>query len=392
MRINSWPYFSNEELIIVKDILESGKVNYWQGEEGNLFEKEFSKYIGTNNSIAVSNGSVALSLAYEALKIGYGDEVITSPRTYIATSSSLVRLGAKPIFADVDINSGNITRKTIEPLITKKTKAISIVHIAGWPADMISICELAKEKGLLVIEDCAQAHGAKILSNGTFKSVGSFGDISTWSFCQDKIISTAGEGGMVSTNSKEFFEKIWSLKDHGKTINTVYKKNHKFGFKWLHDEFGNNFRMTEIQSAIGRYQLKKLKEWNKKRTKNAMILYQILKQNNLLRIPIPNDNFVHAWYKFYAYINNSYLKEGWDRDRIIYEINQKNLPAFHGGCSEIYLEKCFMKAGLNPKDRLKNAKELGEKSIMFLVHPTIDEHNMELYAEQVSIILKKATK
>ncbi len=392
MNINPWPYFSNEELKKVNDILKSGKVNYWQGQEGKIFEKEFSKYIGTNKSVAVCNGSVALSLAYEGLNISDGDEVITSPRTYIATSSSLVRSGAKPIFADVDINSGNITRETIEPLISPKTKAISVVHIGGWPADMNSICELAKEKGLLVIEDCAQAHGGMILSNGIYKSVGSFGDVSTWSFCQDKIISTAGEGGMVSTNSEKLFEKIWSLKDHGKTIDSVYRKKHPFGFKWLHDGFGNNFRMTEIQSAIGRYQLNQLKEWNKIRNKNALILLEILKNNPLIRIPTPNNNFVHAWYKFYGYINDSYLAEGWSRDRIINEINQKNLPAFHGGCSEIYLERCFVKAKLNPKVRLKNAKKLGETSIMFLVHHTIDPINMELYAEQISNILKKATK
>ena len=392
MNISPWPYFDEKQIKIVSDILRSGKVNYWTGEETKNFEKEFASWSDNNYAIALANGSLALSSAYLALKIGEGDEVITTPRTFIATSSSICLLKAKPIFADVDLNSGNITAKSIEPLITKKTKAISVVHIGGWPAEMIEISKLAKHYNLSLIEDCAQAHGGKIKVEDEFKSVGSFSDIAAWSFCQDKIISTGGEGGMITTNNKDLYKRIWSLKDHGKSYELSLNKLNSNGFRWLHNSFGSNFRLTEMQSAIGRIQLSLMKEWHKKRTRNANILIKILKDSTNLRIPLPPKNIIHAWYKFYCYIKKDSLLNDWSRERVIKEIKKENFPAFSGSCSEIYLEKCFDGYSNSYNKRLMNARSIGEDSLMFLVHPTISEIEMEKYALTIKKILMKAKK
>tara|TARA_Y100000739_G_scaffold227161_1_gene236094 strand:- start:10061 stop:11230 length:1170 start_codon:yes stop_codon:yes gene_type:complete len=383
-----WPHYSQEEIKKVNEILISGNVNYWTGDEGKFFEKEFSNFCLTNYAITLANGSLALSAAYLALGVTNKAELITTPRTFIATSSSAYLLKAKPVFADVDINSGCITAEFIEPLISKHTKAICVVHIGGWPCDMESICDLAKKYGIYVIEDCSQAHGAQI--NG--KSVGSFGDVSIWSFCQDKIISTGGEGGMLTTNSKDIYEKVWSFRDHGKTKNLMQVKNKSNEFRFIHENFGSNFRLTEIQSAIGRIQLRNISKINKIRTKNAEILLETLSQIECVRIPLPEKKFKHGWYKFYCYLNIDNLKEGWNREKIIKEINKAGYPAFSGGCSEIYLENCFLKNNISPNKRLKNAKLLGETSLMFVVHNTITIPKMKEYAEFIGRILIFAMK
>ena len=392
MNIPPWPYFDEKQINTVSNVLRSGKVNYWTGEETKNFEKEFARWSNNNYAIALANGSLALSSAYLALKIGEGDEVITSPRTFVATSSSICLLKAKPIFADVDLNSGNITARSIEPLITKKTKAISVVHIGGWPAEMIEISKLAKTYNLSIVEDCAQAHGGKIKSGNQFKSVGCFSDIATWSFCQDKIISTGGEGGMVTTNNENLYKKIWSLKDHGKSYDLILKQEKSDTFRWLHNSLGSNFRLTEMQSAIGRIQLNQIEDWHKKRTRNANVLIEILKDLTNLRIPLPPKNIIHAWYKFHCYIKKDSLSNTWSRERIIREINQEKFPAFSGSCSEIYLEKCFQEYSNSYDKRLINARSLGENSLMFLVHPTIKPKEMEKYALTIKKVLIKAKK
>ncbi len=389
--INSWPFYDNSQIDSVVRVLKSGCVNTWTGSETNCFENEFSKWCGASRSIAVSNGSLALSLAYLALKFSSSDEIITTPRTFVATASSAVLLGAKPIFADVDENSGCITAETIEPLINSRTKGICIVHHGGWPAEMESICSLATAHDIKVVEDCAQAHGARILIDGKWQSVGTFGDISAWSFCQDKIMSTGGEGGMVTTSSEEYFDLMWSFKDHGKTRQAVFEREHAPGFRWLHERFGSNFRLTELQSAIGRIQLQQMPEWKKLRSQNAQTLINLLAKCKVVRIPIPSETLEHAWYKFHCYVNLDALKSDWSRDRIVAEISALGYPAFHGSCSEIYLEKCFKLAGLTPSERLPVAKKLGQTSLMFLVHPTITTEQMIRYGEVILTVLKKAS-
>ena len=391
MKIPQWPQFNTEEIEKVKEIMLSGKVNYWNGNEGILFEKEFAEWCSTKYAICLANGTLALTAAYKSLGIGEGDEVITTPRTFIATSSSLVLLNAKPIFADVDKDSGSITAESIEPLITKRTKAIAVVHLGGWPANMPSICALAKSYGISVIEDCSQAHGGAIFIKNKSYSVGSFGDVATWSFCTDKIISTGGEGGMVTTNKENIWKYIWSYKDHGKDWHKTKQVSHPPGFRWLHDEFGTNYRLTEMQSAIGRIQLKRISEINSLRERNAMIMADYLKNFPLVRVPWPASNFKSAWYKFYCYINPERLKSNWNRDRILSEMLAEGIQSFSGSCGEIYQEKCFIDAGLNPEKRLPISKKLSETSLMFLIHPTISVEIMHKYAQKVCKILKSAS-
>ena len=388
--IASWPFYSEEEVNAVSEILKSGKVNYWTGENVKKFEEEFSKWVGVKKSLSISNGSLALSASYLAIGLQEGDEIITTPRTFLATSSSAMLLKSKPIFADVNEDSGCITPETIEPLISKKTKAISVVHLAGWPAEIEEICKLAKSYNLYIIEDCAQAHGAKVEIDGEKKSVGSFGDISAWSFCQDKIISTGGEGGMITSSDDKLINNVFSIRDHGKTPSSLQREKNKVGFRWVHDKLGSNFRLTEMQAAIGRIQLKNINYTREIRAKNASILLDHLRDLSAIKIPFPPEYITHAWYKFYCYVIPKYLSSDWSRDRIIKEINIKGFPAFQGSCSEIYLERCFLERGLAPSKRLPIAKKLGETSLMFLIHPTITNYEMTKYAETIRSVIKEA--
>ena len=386
MTLAPWPQFDIEQIDASSRVLASGKVNTWTGPETKAFEQEFASWCGSSQAIAMANGSLALSSAYLAIGLGQDDELISTPRTFIATVSSAVLLGARPVFADVDTESGAITAETIAPLITPRTKAISVVHLGGWPADMPAICDLARSHGIAVIEDCAQAHGARI--NG--QSVGTFGDVAAWSFCQDKIISTAGEGGMVTTSRPELWDAMWTFKDHGKTHEAVFCREHPSGFRWLHERFGSNFRLTELQSAIGRIQLHRLPEMTAARSRNALLLAEALSDLTALRIPLPPDGITHAWYKFHAFVQPDALADNWSRDRILAEINALGYPAFYGSCSEIYLEKCFQDAGLAPSERLPVARELGDTSLMFLVHPTITSEQMTTYAEAVRSVVQRS--
>lgn len=378
-----WPFFAQDEIDAAMAPLKSGKVNYWTGSEGREFEKEFADFTGCRHAIALANGTLALELALYALGIGPGDEVITTARTFIASASCIVMRGATPVIADVDPVSQNITVETIQPQITSKTKAIIAVHLAGWPCDMGPIMALAKDRGLKVIEDCAQCHGA------TYKGrpAGSLGDVAAFSFCQDKIMTTGGEGGMLTTNHEELWRKAWEFKDHGKSYDAVYNRQHPPGFRWLHESFGTNWRLTEMQSAIGRMQLRKLLKWIHIRNRHAAILTEYFSSMPALRVTFPPDDIGHAYYKYYVFVRPDMLKNGWDRDRIMAGINAEGIPCFSGSCSEIYLEKAF--ECLRPAERFQVARELGETSLMFLVHPTLsscDMHDICRVASKIMIL------
>lgn len=382
-----WPFFSEEEIAAVVAVLQSGKVNYWTGEQCRQFEQEYAQTVGCQYAIAVMNGTVALEAALYALDIGPGDEVITSCRTFIASASCIVMRGAKPVLADIDLESQNMTTASIEAVITPRTKAIIVVHLAGWPCAMDAILTLAKKYGLSVIEDCAQAHGAMYKN----RQVGSWGDIAAFSFCQDKIITTGGEGGMITTNRKDLYEKMWSFKDHGKSFDAVYHRQHPPGFRWLHESFGSNYRMTEMQAVIGRIQLAKLANWIQMRQRHANIYHEIFSSLSLLRTTVPPEYIYHAYYKYYVFVRMELLKPEWSRDRIMQEIVAQGVPCQVGSCSEIYLEQAFVRAGLQPTLRFKNAKKLGESSLLFLVHPTLTEQNVYDMATIAAQIITEAT-
>ena len=379
---SSWPSYSEQEADAVKQTLLSNKVNYWTGQECRKFEKEFAAWCDAKYAVALGNGTLALDVALKALNIGNGDEVIVTPRTFLASVSSVVIAGASPVFADVDANSQNISAETIAAVISPKTKAVIVVHLAGMPADMDPIMALAKEYGFAVIEDCAQAHGAKYKG----KSVGSIGHIGAWSFCQDKIMTTAGEGGMVTTNDETLWSKMWSYKDHGKSYEAVYEREHPPGFRWLHESFGTNWRMTEIQAVIGRIQLKRMASWTEARQQNQSRIWQAAAKYSALRVPYLkcsncqgcniDTGCQHAAYKCYVFVRSEKLSNGWSRDRIMEEINSRGVPCYSGSCSEVYLEKAFNNTPYRPKERLPVAKELGETSLMFLVHPTLTKEEI----------------
>ncbi|MDH1277835.1 DegT/DnrJ/EryC1/StrS family aminotransferase [Acinetobacter johnsonii] len=380
-----WPSFTQAEADAVSKVLLSNKVNYWTGQECREFEKEFAQFAATKHAVAVANGTVALDVALKALGIGAGDDVIVTSRTFLASASSIVTAGANPIFADVELDSQNISRRTIEAVITPNTKAIICVHLAGWMCDMNPIMQLAEEKGIFVIEDCAQAHGAMYKG----KSAGSIGHIGAWSFCQDKIMTTGGEGGMVTTNDENLWKKMWSYKDHGKNFDSIYNKQHPPGFRWLHDSFGTNWRMMEMQAVIGRLQLQKMPEWTQVRNAHMRRVLASFENNPYFTVSMPPANYVHAAYKAYVQVNTAQLPEGWSRDRIMAEINALGVPCFSGSCSEVYLEKAFDGTPWRPEQRLVNAKSLGESSLMFLVHPTLSDSNMQKTVDSIQQVISQ---
>lgn len=401
-----WPCFTQEEADAVSRVLLSNKVNYWTGQEGREFERAFASWCEADHAIALANGTVALDLALAGLGIGSHnggratDEVIVTPRTFLASVSTVVNAGAVPVFADVERDSGNITAETIAAVRSQNTKAIIAVHLAGWPCDMDPIMALAKHHGIKVIEDCAQAHGARYKG----RPVGTIGDVAAWSFCQDKIMTTGGEGGMITTNDHNLWSAMWSYKDHGKSWKAVYERQHPPGFRWLHERFGTNWRMTEMQAAIGRIQLGRMADWTGKRGANAKIIADTLElfaqEDGPIRLPAfccsnraktaEDEGCIHAYYKFYAYICPQNLARGWTRDRVVNEITTRGVPCFQGSCSEVYLERAFDGTGWRPEPRLPVAKALGETSLMFLVHPTLSNAEMQKTSEVLHEVLSLA--
>jgi dTDP-4-amino-4,6-dideoxygalactose transaminase len=405
--LSPWPSFTPEEADAVHRVVMSNKVNYWTGTETREFEKEFAAWCGTAHAVALANGTLALDVALKALGIGPGDEVVVTPRTFIASISCVVNAGATPVFADVEVDSGNLSAETI--------------------SRVDPIMALASAHGLKVIEDCAQAHGARYKG----RPVGCIGHVGAWSFCQDKIMTTGGEGGMVTTNDESLWRTMWSYKDHGKSYEAVYERQHPPGFRWLHESFGTNWRMLEMQAVIGRIQLGRMAEWTVARTRNAEAIWAACRKFDALRVPgfgclgcdgdgsrvkpgmtvdlsrcARNDSTTviarseatrqssgcaHAHYKCYVYVKPDQLAEGWSRDRIVEAINAQGVPCYQGSCSEVYLEKAFDGTGWRPEPRLAVAKALGETSLMFLVHPTLTEIEIEKTCHAIEHVMGLAT-
>ncbi|MFP4257955.1 MAG: DegT/DnrJ/EryC1/StrS family aminotransferase [Desulfovermiculus sp.] len=422
-----WPVYAADEREAAMRPLLSGRVNYWSGREGREFEKEFAAYSERRYGISLANGTVALELALIAAGIGPGDEVITTCRTFIASASAIAVRGATPVVCDVDPVSQNMTAETFRAVCSDRTRAVICVHLAGWPCDMDPILELAQEKGLWVIEDCAQAHGARYKG----RPVGSIGHMGTFSFCQDKIMSTGGEGGMLVLDEEGLWKRAWAYKDHGKSWDAVYEREHTPGFRWLHESFGTNLRMTEMQAAIGRVQLGKLDNWVARRRMNAQRLTEAFRGLPGLRVTDPGKGFFHAYYKYYVFVRPEELTDGWDRDRIMNEISARGVPCMSGICPEIYREKAFSPrdqrseirgqeetegqreegtegqrelsersdgsdmateatGGLREGGWLPVARELGETSLMFLVHPTLRGEEIEKTCAVVAEVMYEA--
>jgi dTDP-4-amino-4,6-dideoxygalactose transaminase len=371
-------------------VLRSGKVNQWTGPNVYAFEKEYAAYLGVKHAVAMANGSVTLDVALKVLGIGPGDEVVVASRSFVASASCVPLTGAVPVFADVDPVSGNVTAGTIAAALTKRTKAVIAVHLAGWPCDMDPIVALCRSKKLFLIEDCAQAHGARYKG----KPVGTFGHFGSFSFCQDKIFTTGGEGGLLVTHDTALWKKAWSLKDHGRDFDAVFRQKGGTGFKWMVDSFGTNYRMTEMQAVIGRIMLKRLDGMVRVRRNHAAKLDRAFAKMPGLIVTEPPKESYHAYYKYYVRVDPEALKPGWTRDRILKELSARGIPCGIGACPEIYREKAFVrhreKMAYPPQRRLPAAKAWGETSMMFQVHPTLTRSCMDHLIGSMKDILGKA--
>lgn len=384
----SWPVFGDEDIAAVSAVLRSGRVNYWTGEETRKFEKEFSAAVGCRYGVAVANGTLALEAALAALEIGPGDDVLVTCRSFVASAGCCLIRGARPVFADVDPESQNVTAETLEAALTPRTRAIIAVHLAGWPCEMEAITRLAIPHGLAVIEDCAQAHGATYRG----QPVGSLGDVAAFSFCQDKILTTGGEGGMVVTNREDLWQRAWSMKDHGKDWGAVHRHDPEAVFKWLHYSVGTNWRMTEMQGVLGRFALRRLPRWAAQRRELAAHLESRFRTLPALRITPAPRHIEHAYYKYYAFLRPEYLRAGWTRDRVAKAIQAEGIPCGSGICPEIYRERAFADGESCPSQRLPAARELGETSLMFQVHPTLSLADMDDTYQAVERVLQAATR
>lgn len=366
MKKLAWPAYSKKEIDLITKITKSGRVNQWTGEYVKKFEKKYSSYFNLKYSVAVSNGTVGLEAAIYALNLKKNSEVIVTPRSFIASASVVLKMGHKPIFSDIDIYSQNIELEQILKVVTKKTKAIICVHLAGYPTRMQEIMKFAQNKNIYVIEDCSQAHGSKINN----KLMGTFGDINVWSFCQDKIISTLGEGGMICTSNSKFYKRLKSYRDHGKNFNKISSIKNYNKFNYINDFLGTNIRMTEVQASVGYLQLDQLTKWIKKRNEKVNLLESYLNKIDagvvLRKIPF---NIKHAYYRYYFFVDKTAFKKNWNYNKLISELRKKNPIFFIGGCPEIYNEKIFKK--FLPKNELVNAKLLSKSSICLPINQNL---------------------
>lgn len=346
------PSLDKREEKAVIEVLRSGMLA--QGEKVALFENNFAKFIGTKYAVATSSGTAALHLSLLALGIKEGDEVITTSFTFIASSNSILYTGAKPVFVDINPNTFNIDPDLIEEKITAKTKAIMPVHLYGLPADMDKILKIAKKNNLFIIEDAAQAHGSKI----GHKLTGSFGDISAFSFYSTKNMTT-GEGGMITTNDNRLAKKIKMLRNHG-----MEKRYH-------HEMLGFNFRMTNIQAAIGLYQLKKLNLFNKTRVKNAEFLTKKLLKIKQIQIPLIPDNYTHVFHQYTILVKDGSKKRNQLSEYLtgngIENIVYYPLPVHN----QEFMKKMY--GGL----KLKNTKKAANCALSLPVHPSLNQKDLQ---------------
>ena len=381
----AWPHFDNDERDAVDAVLISGRVNYWTGEQGRCFEREFAQWVGVPHAIAVANGTLALEIALRGIGISPGDEVVVPSATFIATASAVAACGALPVVVDVDRDTQCLTAESIAAALTARTAAVIVVHLGGFPADMEPIMELASSKGFLVVEDCAQAHGG----HRGGRKVGTFGDVAAWSFCQDKIMTTGGEGGAITTSDPDVWRSCWEYKDHGKSHRAVYDSTHPPGFRWLHDTFGTNARMTEMQAAIGRCQVRKVDGWVATRQAHAARLTEGLGDLDALRLPYVPADVGHAFYRYYTHLRPELLAPGWNRDGVIAAVIAEGIPATHGGCAEIHRERAFRSTGqVSPK--VPAAASLSQTSMTLPVHHRMTESDADDVVAAVRAVLRRA--
>jgi len=394
---HTWPHYTQSEAEIIKQVLLSNKVNYWTGTETRKFEIEFKHTIRCRYTIAVSNHDAAFDLALLGLDIQSGDEVILSPLTDFYSINSLVAIGATPIFADVCPQTNNITHETVAEVISAQTKAVVCLHYAGLPCDMDPILDLAFSKNLSVVEDCSQALGAQYKGH----PVGSLGDISYFSFSDDAIVTTAGEGGMVATNKFQFWDRMRAHKDGGKSFDKMTYLM-PINDKLVHDRFGTNLRMTELQGAIGRLQLKNIKRWNVKRNAYLTSIWKTVSAIDGLFAPLDShssnvlagdlqDQIIHGGYKCIVLVDPLTLNPGWDRDAIVEELQELGVPCYSAKYEEVYHQTAVKEARLCPAEILHGAQYFSEHGILFDVHPALSIKDVDKICRDIKAIMQYAS-
>jgi dTDP-4-amino-4,6-dideoxygalactose transaminase len=355
----SQPVISTKEKQAVLHVLSSGQLA--QGAYVHEFEEEFAQYIGTGYAVATSSGTTALYLCLLALGIGRGDEVITTPFSFIASSNAILYTGARPVFVDIDETTYNLNPDLIRKKIGKKTKAILPVHLFGLPANMPVISRIAKHYGLSVVEDACQAHGASINK----QKAGTFGDAAAFSFYPTKNMTT-GEGGMITTNNKKLADTLRLLRNHG------MRK------RYIHDVLGFNFRMGEINAALGINQLPKLDMFNNKRQKNAATLSKYLSEVKELHLPHVPGNYVHVFHQYTVMLGRD---SGKRRDILTQELLQKGIMTGIYYPEPIYTQKIYRQLGY--RERLPVAERVASTVFSLPVHPKILKRQLQYIAESV---------
>ncbi len=382
-----WPQFSKSEIKLVNKILKSGKVNYWTGEYGRKLESSFSKLVNKKYSLAISNATIGLEYSLSSLNLKNTDEVLVTPRSYFSSASCILKVNAMPVFCDVEIDSQNISVESIKNNINKNTKAIIVVHLGGNPANITEIKKIALKNNITLIEDCSQAHGAKYKG----KIVGSFGDIAIWSFCNDKIISSGGEGGIICLNNKKLYDKLWCYRDIGKNRRKFLKIKSKFYFQWLHDEIGTNFRMTELQSALALSQLKNLDKTIKKRKFIADSYINSLKNIFWLKYLKDDNMYSSARYRLNISIDQEIVKGKFYAKNIINLLNKNILICNEGPCPLIFLEKGFRNKRYKTK-YLKNSYYLQNNNISLLIDPTMTKKDIKKLVNEFTNVIEYFSK
>jgi dTDP-4-amino-4,6-dideoxygalactose transaminase len=384
--MSSWPKYERDEIAAVTQVLQSGRVNALvHGDHNKAFEREFAQYVHMPHAIAVSNGTVSIEMALRAFGIGAGDEVIIPARSFFATASAVIAIGAEPVFADVEIETQNIDPNSVRRMISDRTKAVICVHLAGRPCNMAALTDICTTHGLFLIEDCAQAHGA--VYDG--RQVGSFGDASSFSFCTDKIMSTGGEGGMILFADKAAWSKAWAIKDHGKAPPEELPPSIAPAgeFRYIHQSFGTNFRMTEMQAAIGRIQLMKLPKWLGQRRANAACLAHEISALPGILVDKDEPYATSAYYKYYIRIDERSTPGKKTRSDIIAGLMRLGIQCGSGSCPDMSQERAFHGRIPRRDGNLKNARALGATTIMFPVDHLLDEGDMLTIADALKKVV-----
>jgi len=348
------PSFGNEEVAAVKEVLESGIVA--SGPRTQTFEKEFAEYIGVDHAVAVTNGTVALDVSLKALELGPGDEVITSAFSFVASGNCILIQKAKPVFADINPKTFNIEPSDVAEKITSKTKAIIPVHMFGQPAEMNVLKEIAEDKGIWLVEDAAQAHGAEY----TGQKAGTIGEVGCFSFYATKNM-TMGEGGMITTNNEKLAAKMRSLINHGQSR------------KYHHDTLGYNYRMTDLSAAIGLVQLKKLDGFNMKRRENAALLSNGISNIKGLAAPYVDKNVKHVFHQYAIRVEDSYPLS---RDELSVHLTEECIGNAIHYPIPIYRQPLYLKLGYG-EQKCPNTEDTCRKILSLPVHPKVNSEDIE---------------